>query len=93
MVNNSFFSYLCHMKTLKNYTMKVTHKKYGHSYELNPKQAADFFFKNDHNNYDYPDSFKEDTSNQISNTQFYLACIGLAVLSISSVLLHIHLNY
>ena len=55
--------------------MKVTHKQYGHSYELNEKQAVDFFFKNDHNNYDYPDSFspttnKEDVS-QISDTKYY----------------------
>ena len=85
------------MKTLKNYTMKVTHKQYGHSYELNPKQAADFFFKNDHNNYDYPDSFspttnKEDVS-QISDTKYYLACIALFILTVASAFLHIHWNY
>ena len=80
------------MKTLKNYTMKVTHKQYGHSYELNPKQAADFFFKNDHNNYDYPDSFKEDES-KISDTRHYLTCIALFILMVASGLLHIHWNY
>ena len=88
MVNNLFFSYLCTVKTLKNKNMKITNVKNGHSFELNNKEAADFFFKNDYTNYTI-----EDTSNQISNTQFYLACIGLAVLSISSVLLHINLNY
>ena len=34
-----------------------------------------------------------DTSKEISNTKFYLTCIGLFALSLGSVLLHIHLNY
>ena len=68
--------------------MKIKNIKYGHSFELNNKEAADFFFKNDYTKYKI-----EDTSKEISNTQFYLTCIGLAVLSLGSVLLHIHWNY
>ena len=67
--------------------MKITHIKNRHSFELNEKEAADFFFKNDYKNYEI-----EETS-KISDTQHYLTCIGLAVLSLGSVLLHIHWNY
>ncbi len=68
--------------------MKIKNIKHGHSFELNAKEAADFFFKNDYTKYQIVD-----TSKEISNTKFYLTCIGLFALSLGSVLLHIHLNY
>ena len=80
--------YFCPIKTLKKYIMKITNINNGHSFELNNKEAADFFFKNDYTNYQI-----EDTSKKISDTQYYLACIGLFLLTVGSALLHLHLNY
>jgi hypothetical protein len=76
------------VKTLKKYIMKITNIKSGHSFELNEKEAADFFFRNDYRDYEI-----EDTSKKISDTQYYLACIGLFLLTVGSALLHLHLNY
>ena len=75
------------MKTLKNYIMKITHIKNGHSFELNETEAADFFFRNDHNDYEIEEISK------ISDIRHYLTCIALFILMVASGLLHIHWNY
>ena len=67
--------------------MKITHIKNGHSIELNETEAADFFFRNDHKDYEI-----EETS-KISDTKYYLTCIALFILMVASGLLHIHWNY
>ena len=67
--------------------MKITHIKNGHSFELNETEAADFFFRNDHNDYEIEEISK------ISDIRHYLTCIALFILMVASGLLHIHWNY
>ena len=76
--------------------MKITNKKTGHSFNISGKGAADFFYsKNAKGKFinTSEDYNIEDTERSISNTKFYFACAGLLVLTVSSFLLHLHLNY
>ena len=76
--------------------MRLTNKKTGHSFNLSGKGAADFFYaknaKGQYINLEKDYSFDDDT-NDISQTKFFLCCLGLFALVVASVLLHFHLNY
>tara|TARA_R110001599_G_scaffold208946_1_gene406195 strand:- start:13 stop:243 length:231 start_codon:yes stop_codon:yes gene_type:complete len=76
--------------------MKITNKQTGFSFILSPKETADFFYsKNAKGKFinTSEDYNIEDTDRKISNVKFYIVCIGLVVISVSSFLLHLHLNY
>ena len=76
--------------------MKITNKKTGHSFNISGKGAADFFYsKNAKGKFinTSEDYNIEDTDRKISNVKFYIVCIGLVVISVSSLLFHLHLNY
>ena len=76
--------------------MKITNKQTGFSFILSPKETADFFYsKNAKGKFinTSEDYNIEDTERSISNTKFYFACVGLLALTVSSFLLHLHLNY
>ena len=76
--------------------MKITNKKTGHSFNLNPKEAANFFYvKNSRGEYinTSDDYIIQDDDKFMDNIRFSLLCIGLIALFVGSILLHINLNY
>ena len=79
--------------------MKIKSKKFGHLLNMTNKQYADFIYSKV---YDQDGKFKslntsEDyiviNESKVSDTKFYLTCVGLTILSIASILLHIQWNY
>jgi len=74
--------------------MKIRNTQYGHSFEMNSKQVADFSHsKNARGQFINLNDYEVIEESKISDTKFYLTCIGLTVLTVASVLLHINLNY
>jgi hypothetical protein len=77
--------------------MKIINKHTGYSFNLSPKEAADFFYvKNSRGKYiNTSDDYDviEDKKELMSDFKFYLLCIGVVGLFMGSILLHIHLNY
>ena len=74
--------------------MIIKNTKFGHSFEMNNKQAADFLHsKNARKQFINLDDYKVVQESKVSDTKFYLTCIGLTVLTVVSILLHINLNY
>jgi hypothetical protein len=76
--------------------LKLTNKQTGHSFNLSPKEAADFFCKKNARK-EFINPFEkyivEDVSKEVSTFKFWLCSIALIVLFVSSILLHIELNY
>jgi hypothetical protein len=76
--------------------LRLTNKQTGHSFNLSAKEAADFFCKKNARK-EFINPFEKytikDTSNTISTLQFWICSIALILLFISSILLHIQLNY
>ena len=76
--------------------MKITNKKTGHSFNLNPKEAADFFYAKNakgefiNSNDDYDIDYQE---NKISDYKFVLTCISLLALSYLSIYYYLQINY
>ena len=79
--------------------MKIKSKKFGHTFNMNDRQYSNFIYSKV---YDQGGKLKflnssKDYSiineSKISDTKFYLACVGMAVLTVASVLLHIQWNY
>ena len=74
--------------------MKIRNTQYGHSFEMNSKQASEFLHsKNARGRFINLNDYEVIKESKISDTKFYLTCIGLIVLTVASVLLHINLNY
>jgi hypothetical protein len=80
----------------KNKMLKLTNKQTGHSFNLSPKEAADFFCKKNARK-EFINPFEKylikDTNNEVGKAQFIFCCIALIVLFVASILLHINLNY
>ena len=76
--------------------MKITNKNTEHSFNLNAKDTESFFnAKNARGKkINKPEDYiiKNDSS-EISSFKFFLCCLFLMALVISSILLYIHLNY
>ena len=76
--------------------LKLTNKQTGHSFNLSPKEAADFFYtKNARKEFINPSEkyVIQNISNEVSTFKFWLCCIALILLFMGSILLHIQLNY
>ena len=79
--------------------MKIKSKKFGHSLNMSNKQYADFIYAKAYNqdgkfkSLNTSEDYIVVNESKVSNTKFYLTCIGLTVLSIASILLHIQWNY
>tara|TARA_R110002012_G_scaffold111815_3_gene256956 strand:+ start:1217 stop:1459 length:243 start_codon:yes stop_codon:yes gene_type:complete len=80
------------MKTLNIKTgadYKVTHKLTKSVQFMNAKELAAFVFKNDYKNYKIENTDKR----FVDRIPGFLLYTSLIILIVSSVLLHIHLNY
>ena len=74
--------------------MKIKNTKFGHSFELNNQQTADFLHaKNARKQFINLNDYEVIQESKVSDTKFYLTCIGLTVLTVASALLHIQWNY
>jgi hypothetical protein len=75
----------------KNKMLKLTNKQTGHSFNLSPKEAADFFCKKNARK-EFINPFEKylikDTNNEVGKAQFIFCCIALIVLFVSSILLN-----
>jgi hypothetical protein len=87
---------LPHINQLKNKMLRLTNKQTGNSFNLSPKEAADFFCKKNARK-EFINPFEKylikDTNNEVGKAQFIFCCIALIVLFVTSILLHIQLNY
>ena len=75
--------------------MKITNKKTGHTFNLSPKEAADFFYAKNARGEDINkrQAHTVETPHDISNVKFTLACLAMAALCYASVRLYFQLNY
>ena len=76
--------------------MRLTNKQTGISFNLNSKEAADFFYmKNDKGEFinHSRDYIIKDTCREISSFKFFLGCIALISLCYASFYLFLYLNY
>tara|TARA_R110000824_G_scaffold108695_4_gene256019 strand:+ start:1521 stop:1751 length:231 start_codon:yes stop_codon:yes gene_type:complete len=76
--------------------MLITNKDTGSSFNLSPKEAADFFYaKNAKGKFinQSQDYIIQDPKREVSTLQFFLCCFGLLSLCLGSFLLFLHLNY
>jgi len=76
--------------------MKITNKHTGHSFNLNAKEAANFFYvKNSRGEFiNTSDDYNiKDDEEIMSKFEFFLLCTSMVGLFIGSILLYIHLNY
>ena len=75
--------------------MKLINKKTGHSFKLNPKESAKFFYaKNAYGEFiNSKDDYRIVEEDVISDMQFYLLTFALIALSIASFILYIQWNY
>jgi hypothetical protein len=68
--------------------LKLTNKQTGHSFNLSPKEAADFFCKKNARK-EFINPFEKylikDTNNEVSKAQFIFCCIALIVLFVTSI--------
>jgi hypothetical protein len=66
----------------KNKMLKLTNKQTGHSFNLSPKEAADFFCKKNARK-EFINPFEKylikDTNNEVGKAQFIFCCIALIV--------------
>lgn len=76
--------------------MRLTNKQTGISFNLNPKQTADFFYMKDDKG-EYINQFEEyiiqDTCKEISTFKFFLCIIGIISLGYASFYLFLQFNY
>ena len=75
--------------------MKLINKKTGHSFKLNSKESAKFFYaKNAKGKYiNFKDDYRIVEEDVISDIQFFILIFALIALSIASFLLYIQWNY
>ena len=76
--------------------MKITNKHTGFSFNLNPKETADFFYaKNAKGEYinTRKDYKIEDERNEISTFKFFIAMAGLVALTYCSLYLFFQWNF
>ena len=76
--------------------MRLTNRKTGKSFNLSPKEIADFFYaKNAKGEYinDTEEYSLKDNSNEISTFKFFLGCLGLIALVYGSFYLFLQFNY
>ena len=75
--------------------MKLINKKTGHSFKLNPKESAKFFYAKNANDefINSKDDYRIVEEDVISDMQFYLLTFALIALSIASFILYIQWNY
>jgi hypothetical protein len=76
--------------------MKITNKHTGHSFNLSPKEVANFFYvKNSRGEFinTSEDYNIHDDKEIMTKFEFFLLCTSMVGLFIGSFLLHIHLNY
>ena len=76
--------------------MKITNKHTGFSFNLNPKETADFFYaKNAKGEFiNKSEDYKiEDTYKEISTFRFFLLIVGLVALTYCSLYLYFQWNY
>ena len=75
--------------------MKLINKKTGHSFKLNPKESAKFFYaKNANGEYiNSKNNYRIAQEDDISNWQVYLLTFIMIVLFIASFLSYIQWNY
>ena len=76
--------------------MLITNKDTGSSFNLSPKETADFFYtKNAKGKYinSRQDYTIKDNKKEISDIKFFLAIIGLLALSYASFYLFLQFNY
>ena len=76
--------------------MRLTNKNTGISFNLTPKEAADFFCMTDKdgNLINYIEEYeRKDTCKEISSLKFYLGMTGLIALCYVSFYLYLQFNY
>jgi hypothetical protein len=80
-------------KTFKE--VRLTNKNTGHSFRLNPKESAKFWYaKNANGEYiNSKDDYSIEEESEINDIQFYLLTFALIGLSIASFILYIQWNY
>jgi hypothetical protein len=76
--------------------MRVTEKQTGISFNLTPKESADFFYMKNKDG-EFINNFDEyiihNPKTEISQFQFYLMIISFIALGYASIYLFLHLNY
>mgnify|MGYP003142504461 FL=1 len=76
--------------------MRLTNKNTGSSFNLSPKEAADFFYaKNGKGQFinDKDDYILKDTCREVSTLKFFLGITAMILLFFTSVYLFFYLNY
>jgi hypothetical protein len=76
--------------------MRLTNKNTGFSFNLNPKETADFFYaKNAKREFinKREDYTLEDNHNEVSTFKFFIGMVGMIILTYCSLYLYFQWNY
>jgi len=76
--------------------MRLTNKNTGNSFNLSPKETADFFYaKNGNGEFinSKDDYILKDTCREVSTFKFFITCISLFALCYAALYLYLQFNY